>query len=195
MGKKSSEYNTWISIKQRCYNPNDISYKYYGARGIKMSDEWFNSSKTFLNDMGSKPTPKHSIDRIDCNGDYCKENCRWATREEQNNNRRNTIYITFDSETKLAVEWSKIFGIKYHVFMNRLKDGFTMDEIKKKPVDKRRRCKLLVFINGVGKTLREWSEISGIKYDTLSTRYQKGCSPEELLLPLKKKGKDVTQIQ
>lgn len=92
-GNKTTEYKTWAGIKRRCTNPNEKSYPNYGGRGIKMCTEWLNSYETFLADMGRKPTPQHSIDRIDNNGDYCKENCRWVTQIEQCNNQRNNVIV------------------------------------------------------------------------------------------------------
>lgn len=90
---KSTEYKTWAGIKRRCTNTKEKSYPNYGGRGIKMSEEWLNSYETFLADMGRKPTLKHSIDRIDVNGNYCKENCRWATFIEQCNNQRTNVIV------------------------------------------------------------------------------------------------------
>jgi len=88
----TTEYNTWMSMKQRCQNPNIKSYKYYGARGIKFCKEW-NEFSVFLKDMGHKPSCRHSIERIDNDGDYCPSNCKWATRLEQNRNTRKTRII------------------------------------------------------------------------------------------------------
>lgn len=87
---KTVEYRVWADIKTRCLNKNCKNWKYYGERGIKISDDWLNSFVTFLNDMGKRPSKKHSIDRVDVNGDYCKENCRWVTIDIQSKNKRNS---------------------------------------------------------------------------------------------------------
>jgi hypothetical protein len=79
-------YNTWACMRARCNNPRDNDYYLYGARGIRVCPEWDNFW-TFLSDMGERPEG-HSIDRIDPDGDYCKENCRWATSQQQAQNRR-----------------------------------------------------------------------------------------------------------
>lgn len=81
------EYQIWGSVIQRCTNPKDESYENYGGRGIKVCDRWLDF-KNFLEDMGERPTPKHSIDRIDNDGDYEPSNCKWSTRSEQNRNQR-----------------------------------------------------------------------------------------------------------
>lgn len=84
---RSSEYNSWDNMIQRCFNPNKKTHRYYGAKGVTVCEKW-RKFIGFYEDMGSKPTPKHSLDRIDPFGNYEPGNCRWATRKEQDSNTR-----------------------------------------------------------------------------------------------------------
>jgi len=96
---KTAEYRAWAKIKERCYSDcrGDIA-KYYKSAGITMCQQWRDSFENFLEDMGLRPSPKHSIDRIDVNGNYEPGNCRWATMEQQANNKRRTIFVEVNGE-------------------------------------------------------------------------------------------------
>lgn len=89
------EYNIWNLMIQRCTNKNNQDYQDYGGRGITVCDRWLNSIRDFLTDMGPRPSPSHSLDRKENSKGYYKDNCRWATREEQNNNRRNNVFYEY----------------------------------------------------------------------------------------------------
>lgn len=87
VGAKSPEYRTWAAMRARCNNPNTDYYHCYGGLGIKVCERW-NKFSNFMADMGPKPSPKHSIDRIDSKGNYEPQNCRWATNDEQAANKK-----------------------------------------------------------------------------------------------------------
>lgn len=101
-----AEYQCWQDMRRRCLNPKRRDYARYGGRGIKVCDRWA-SFATFLADMGPRPSPKHSLDRIDNLGHYEPGNCKWATAAEQTRNRRSNLHVTIDGVTKVAADWEK----------------------------------------------------------------------------------------
>lgn len=129
------EYKTWCGIKRRCYNVNERSYSRYGGRGIRMSDSWRNSFESFFADMGPRPSAKHSIDRIDNDGPYSKENCRWTDAGQQAANRRDNLNLTMGDLTFSLSEWSRRTGIKAATIKYRIRSGWSIDRALSAPVD------------------------------------------------------------
>lgn len=123
----TSEYAIWVQMRQRCDNPADLSYPRYGGRGIAVCDRW-GVFEAFLSDMGRRP-PKHSIDRINNDGDYEPSNCRWATQSEQARNTRSSKFITHDGETLCHTDWERRLGIRNGVIYSRLKRGWPIDQV------------------------------------------------------------------
>ena len=97
--RRSSEYAAWCDMKTRCYNKNFKDYDYYGGRGIVVCDRWIKSFEAFISDMGIKPYPSFSLDRINPNGNYEPNNCRWISHKDQCRNRRNNFIIKFKNKT------------------------------------------------------------------------------------------------
>ena len=122
--RKTSEYSSWCDIKTRCFNTNHKQYLDYGGRGIKICDRWLNF-ENFFADMGKKTSAKHSIDRIDNDGDYCPDNCRWATKAEQVNNRRSNRFITIGCVTLNVTQWTKEMSFGRTIIQARLDRGWS----------------------------------------------------------------------
>lgn len=108
---------------QRCKNPKNPSYHNYGGRGITICTEWRVSFATFLADMGAPPTPKHTLDRIDNDGNYGPDNCRWVLRAEQLRNYRRNIVLTFGGRTLLAKDWAIVTGVDYQRLTRAYRKG------------------------------------------------------------------------
>ena len=114
------EYSVWAKMKQRCLDTSDVDYKNYGGRGVIVCDRWLNSFDNFFEDMGVRPSNIHSIDRIDVNGSYCKENCRWVTIDVQARNKRTNNYIEFNGQKKVLSDWARSIGITPSSLYERL---------------------------------------------------------------------------
>lgn len=123
------EYKIWCGISARCYNPKKRIYKYYGGRGIKMCTRWRRSFTAFLKDVKRKPSPGHTIDRIDNDGNYEPGNVRWATMSEQARNRRGNHLITINGQTKCLSEWAEIVGIKRETIKSRLNRHWPIERL------------------------------------------------------------------
>jgi len=128
------EYHTWESIKARCHNPKDKCYPRYGGAGILVCDEWLHSFEAFFRDMGEKPSLKHSIDRMNNEKGYSSDNCRWATKREQANNRKNNKPLTFNGISKPIREWAEDFGISHITLRGRLSRGLSAYDALHSPI-------------------------------------------------------------
>lgn len=124
-GRRSSAHSTWTGIITRCTNPKQKNYRNYGGRGVTVCERWRNSFEAFLEDVGEKPSPKHTIDRIDNSKGYEPGNVRWATMTEQHRNKRNNRRITIDGETHCITEWEDIKNLPRYMIRNRLARGWS----------------------------------------------------------------------
>jgi hypothetical protein len=206
---KSPEYKSWGAMKTRCDNPTHNAYARYGGRGVTYQKEWA-SFENFLKDMGVKPDPEMELDRIDNEKNYCKENCRWATRKEQTRNRggkRATRLYTFNGKTLCIADWAKEIGISNSSLQKRLNKGWPL-EIALSP-EKRTNKKSSEWINYKGssvkgklirrknskyitigeetKTYAEWEKEKNLSRGLISRRLSKGLSEYEAVMnPVRK---------
>lgn len=140
--QETREYRTWMNMLDRCRNSNHYAYCNYGGRGIKVCERWLGKTgfQNFLEDMGSRPSSAHSLDRIDNNGHYCPENCRWATKKEQGNNQRTNRLITAFGRTQTLTQWATEFGCNVDTLWRRLnKLGWPVEKALTTPVATRNR--------------------------------------------------------
>lgn len=134
---ESRLFKIYTGMKQRCYNMLNEKFANYGSRGIKICDEWLNDFKTFYDwSILNGYRDNLSIDRIDVNGNYCPENCRWVEMSVQQNNRTNNHLLTYNNCTHTISEWSKILNIKRETIKSRLKYNWSVEKILSTPVKK-----------------------------------------------------------
>jgi hypothetical protein len=128
------EYIAWASMISRCYSPSQTVYKNYGGRGITVCKQWRDSYPTFLADMGKKPSPLHTLDRIDNAGNYTPGNCRWATKREQAENRMDSIWITYKGKRKVLKAWARYLDVNYAALRDRYLRGWTVKRMIETPL-------------------------------------------------------------
>jgi hypothetical protein len=133
----SEEYALWSAMRQRCTNPNNRRFKDYGGRGITVCERWL-KYENFLIDLGPRPSPKHSIERLDNNGNYGPDNCRWATAREQQRNMRTNRLLTFDGKTKCVAAWAEDLGMSSTCLSTRLRRGWSIERYLNHPVQYKR---------------------------------------------------------
>ena len=120
----SPEYRAWQTMRLRCTNPKNPAWPNYGGRGITVCDRWLDDPSAFYADMGQKPSPKHELDRIDNDGPYSPENCRWVLRKVNDRNRRSNRHVTHLGLTLTVAEWAERTGISATLLLHRLNVGW-----------------------------------------------------------------------
>lgn len=134
---RSPEYGVWMNMNQRCKNQLNVAWKNYGGRGITVCERW-NNFALFYADMGPRPTPKHTLERLDNDAGYGPENCSWETRTVQNNNSRNNRLLTIDGKTMNVSEWARHAGLRVGLIRARLNYGWSDERAVKEPKGKYR---------------------------------------------------------
>jgi len=180
------EYRAWLHMKDRCFNPNSKDYPNWGGRGITVCDRWLNL-ENFLADMGSRPNLKHSLDRIDNNDDYSPDNCKWSTKAEQGNNKRNNKpLITIDDVTLTIAQWAKKMGYGESVIYTRLNIGWSDYDAVMTPVETDR----LITIENETYTIAQWTKEKGYGKTVIKKRLERGWSEyKAVMTPVRYKRK------
>ena len=178
----SPEYHTWCAMITRCTNANNREFKHYGGRGIKVCDRWRNFAM-FLEDMGTRPTPKHSIDRINVNGDYEPTNCRWVTQAEQVRNTRRNILVDVDGTEMTVMDAAGVFGVNSSSIYSRIwKLGWSKEAAVNVPTRKMRR--VTYRVDGVDLSIAAAAAAKGIKPTLIYDRLRYGWSLEDAFTAL-----------
>lgn len=175
---RSPERRSWYHMKERCKNPNSKDYPQYGGRGISVCARWDESFANFIADMGQRPSDRHSLDRIDVNGNYEPSNCRWADALEQARNKRNNHRVGVAGNRLTLTEAQCVTGIQDSTIRQRINLlGWT----EKEAVSRAVRQKHYVTLNGERMAAGKAAKILGIHPNTLRGRIRSGW-PEELAL-------------
>lgn len=174
---RSSEYAIWQSAKQRCENPNVDGYKYYGGRGIKMCERWRESFLNFYEDMGPRPSEHHSIERKNRDGDYEPDNCIWADRIAQANNKSTNVNLTYQGKTQTVAQWARELNMRYQTIQDRLAKNLPIEEV----LSTRRLDEIVLTYDGQSLTVKEWSEKINVPTAIIRKRLAKGMSVDKVL--------------
>lgn len=177
-GRHSREYDTWVAMRYRCSNENCPEWENYGGRGISVCARW-DLFENFFEDMGARPAGM-SLERIDVNGGYAPENCKWATPKDQARNLRKTIRISAFGETKPLTQWAEELGINERRLRNRIQRGWD-PEAALSPLSGRKRTSALYTLGGLTMSASEWANHLQIPANTIFTRLARGWPMERVL--------------
>lgn len=174
-------YTRWLSMKRRCYNPNDRNYRFYGARGVRVCDEWKDNFESFYQWAITHGFKRElTIDRIDYYGNYEPINCRWITMKEQSNNRRDNHRYCIDGVEKTLSEWCDIYGVSYEKTAARILNyGW---DVKEALTNRENATLTMVTYQNETHSIAEWANITGLPYRCIQQRITKNkWSPEKAL--------------
>lgn len=132
---RAPEYQAWAAMLRRCYTTTRADYENYGGRGISVCDRWRESFENFYADMGPRPSPKHSLDRINNDGNYEPSNCRWTTPDVQARNTRTNVNLTFNGKTQTISEWTRELGFERETLRRRIALGWPVEDAFTTPAD------------------------------------------------------------
>jgi hypothetical protein len=176
--KHTRLYRIWGNIKSRCNNPNTTHYNSYGGRGISICKEWDNDFSAFMEwSISNGYNDSLTIDRIDQNGDYCPENCRWTSQKVQCNNFSRNKMITYLGKTQSLTMWCEELNLSYSMVKRRLAKGKSVEEAFEKP---KYQPKTLSF-NDCTMTVKEWSIKTGIPERIIYERLRHNWPIERIL--------------
>lgn len=185
-------YNIWRGMKNRCYCKSNIKYKNYGGRGIKVCDSWLCDFQSFYSwSISNGYSDNLTIDRIDTNGDYTPDNCRWITAKAQNYNKRNNRKYEHNGINKTVTEWAAELGGKYgDSISSRIDSGWDVSKALTTPIAKREK-EIVIEIEGESKTVTQWSKVYGTHRTTINSRIKAGWNPiEAVTTPVRRKRGD-----
>jgi hypothetical protein len=187
-GWGTPEYTTWTAMRARCRNPNRRVFRLYGGRGITVCERW-DDYAAFIEDMGPRPSDKHTLERIDNDGGYSPENCRWALSAEQQSNKRTNRWIEFEGERRTLEQWALRLGIDPHALSSRIAHGWPLERALTAPSRGSTAAKVLEY-GGRRLSTSAWARESGIPSRTLRRRLERGWSVERALTePLGRQGR------
>jgi len=184
--RKSPEFKAFGAMIRRCYAPSN-NVGCYKDNNVGVCQEWRYDFYKFLFDMGCKPTPKNTLDRIDSTKDYSKDNCRWATTKQQSRNLRTNRWFTYKGKTKILTDWAKELGLDYKLLHLRITRSHLSFEkaIQDDPFNR------LIEIDGDKKTISEWCQIYGTNPGTIRARIYAGWDNKKAITtPIHKKKED-----
>lgn len=165
-------YKIWRGMLDRCHNQNSPNYPSYGGKGISVCDKWRKNFLAFLADMGERPSQSHTIDRKDWSLGYSPDNCKWATRTEQANNKSNNRLLDFNGKSQSVAMWARELGISRGLIASRLDRGLPVD----RALSQTGRSVLVLEFNGQTKPLVQWCRELNINSLTVRHRLKNGWS-------------------